>query len=955
MLTILAEKKDQAEKYAESLKGEVSRKNKNIIKVRNSTVLPERPDIEIAYLQGHLYELKSPSEYDAKWKDWNVDNIPIFPESMSMKLKKGFSGRKKDIVESIEDSNHLWLATDSDVEGESLGYIFLRNINLLDRLDGRVWLESLTLDGLAKSFKNIQDPKKTVGKASAGFCRMVGDWLIGMNYSRLATILLRERGFQDMSYFPVGRVQTPTIRLIAQRRKEREEFKPDISYRIKLVDDNGVTFVSDKEHPFESEEDAKAAIQKLSNESLKVDSISKNTKSKSAPSLYKLGDMQSLMNHNYNIPSDVTGDKILEPLYNDYHLTSYPRTDSRLLTLDDFETIKSRLSKYSRFYKQVTNNDIEYLLNNLEPRKHYIDKSGKKIQKAGAHHALTPNLPLREDNAIFLKNENEEPTSPFEDLPGKHKLAYWHILSSVLSMFADDYKYVQTDIEASAMGIKFNASVQEPLSEHSYKDILETKIGLDSNNQLVVKEPAPVVQTYGILKHPYQNGQTIRGSYDLKQDVTKPPKAITESNLVGKVMPQYSLGTQATRGTIVKQLSKLELIKVTKRAKKSNNLIKNEFVPTDKALVLLDLLNQAQLMNFSNIKNWQEEMDDISSNDRSPKGFVKSIRETTNRDINYLKQNINNIDFSVSSDGHQIELAKNKKEIDLDIICPKCRKGNISSLVYDKGGKHHEFYVHKDCKFFIPMEVSKVEIKPEDIDAIFLGKYPETVFTSKNNKPFKARLKYGKKGLEFLMSKHFTEQYDMNCPLCKENNIGLQDFENKQGNLVYCYACNSLECKFKCIKHIAGLDITPEMMTNIINGEIESHEFISKRGKKFNAALMYKSGSVKMVFLKDKVKEYEIVCPVCNKGCLILTKRENKGKTIYEYACSSCKLSVPQKIAGKEFSPEDIVKFLTDKEGKYQFYSSKSHKNFTAKLEFHPRSKQQIKMVFDKKPKNKFK
>ncbi|TPR14973.1 type IA DNA topoisomerase [Apilactobacillus timberlakei] len=952
MLFILAEKKDQAETYAEALKGDVSRKNRNIISVNGSSVLSNHTHIEIGYLQGHLYELKKPEDYDEKFKKWSLDNLPIFPKKMEFNLKKGFSTRRDDIAEAIEQSDDLWLATDSDVEGESLGYIFLQKIGASNKITGRVWIDSLTLDGLAKAFQNVRDPKETIGKAHAGFCRMAGDWLIGMNYSPLSTILLQNKGFQDMKYFPVGRVQTPLVKLIANRRLERANFKPVTTYRLKFTDENGVVSISDKERPFKTKAEAEKAVDILSgNYPPKIVQIEKSEKSRSAPTLYKLGDLQGIMNEKHGVPTDKVEKDIAENLYKDYHLTSYPRTDSSFLTTDDFNEIISRKDKYADFYKRVTGVDISYLLNNLSPRNKYVDKNGKKIKKAGGHHGLAPNIPISKENLVYLKNEGAEPTINFDEIKGVYKIAYFYILSTALAIMADDYKYHNTSIESNAGGMKFTTSINERISTHSFKDILDNEVSLDENDNLVVTPNEAKKEDEDIANVNYEEGNVLQGKFSIKEENTTPPKPITESNIVRTIMPKYSLGTQATRGGIINNIREVGLVELSKKANKKSNLSKNEFIPTDKAIILLEFLSKSKILDFSQVKLWEDKMNLMSSNQGSSKGFIDDIKNITMEDINTLQNGIDNIQFTINPEEHKVELAKDKEIKELDVICPKCKKGNLSLLSYEKYDKHHELYIHDTCKFVLPTRISSVNILPEEISKIIDGTYPRKEFVSKENKKFSARLKYSKNDLYFIMAKEFEETFELTCPKCKKSKIGLEFYKNKKDELKHRYSCTDEECSFSCPKKIAKLDISLSILKDILANEQKEYDFTSKKGNTFKASLIYKAGKVEMVFLQNIVESYNTPCPLCSKGLLLLTSHKYQEKDLYNFACSDCNLSIPQTFVGKTFNVEEIMELIKNKTGKYTFYSQKKHKNFDATLEFHPKAKEKLKFKKEKSKK----
>lgn len=726
MLLMVAEKHDQAIDYANALEGEITQKNKYVYQVRKSKILPQYPEIHIVFLQGHLYQLKEPSEYNPEWGGkWQVNTLPIFPQKMEFKLPKQFKVRRDVIAEEIEKSTEVWLATDSDVEGENLGYIFLMHNRGLEKLNGRVWQNSQTKAGLAKAFTSVKNPKETIGNAHAGYCRMIADWLIGFNYTRLITVLLNQRGYDGL--FSVGRVQTPTLALIAQRRLERVTFKEQVTYRLTITDQYGLTLLAEKVRgSYSSLEEANSANDSLISQQFTIESAEMVQKAHSAPSLYETGIVQGYLVKRCGISSKSALDDVLEVMYNAKNIISYPRTDCNLLTMDDFDELKDRLPEYVACFEEITGQRISHLMTNLAPRKKYVDFSGEKVQKVG-HHALTPDQPISAAYFSSKLNHNEQ-------------VAYMYILRSVLRMFSADYEFKENMVIVEAGSLQYTGKWVQDISSDDWrllKEKTETKTNAEEieSNEINIKN--------------YQIGEKLPiQTLGTKREKTTPPNAITEANLIGTVMPKYHLGTQSSRADVISRLEKIEAIVIAKKADAKNKIVKNEFIPTNKGLVLLQAMESTNLLDLSTVQSWEDKMTRIAQDDEQVNGFLKEIKLAIYDDINKLPAQAMKLSIPAPA---KKERVNNLVKQQIQVTCPKCKTNNLELIEFDKNQEHHQFYGcsnHK-CKTQFSRRLAGVDIMPNDLEAIFSGTFGKHKFLSKRGKEFEADLIYSRGKIKF--------------------------------------------------------------------------------------------------------------------------------------------------------------------------------------------------------------
>lgn len=618
-LFVIAEKKEQASAYAKGLDGTVTKPNNYIWKIENSTVLNDYSEILVGCLQGHVYELDNPEKYDAKWSGkWDYKKLPIIipHEDYSYHIKPNMKSRLLNIKKLLSGCDELWLATDSDTEGELLGYEVLEQLKIKNRLTKRVLPSSLTKEGVKNAFLNyVVDPQTTYGKYLAGKVRSYVDWLIGMNYTELATTLLSEKGFYSKTPYSVGRVQTPVIKLINENRKIRINFKSTSSYRSKLVvEQDGLTFNSDKSTSIPDKVQAQTRLNNI--KELVVDEVTVDEKQKSAPKLFVTGDIQGILAEIYNMEPSAVVDDVLEDMYNTMHITTYPRTSMNLITKDEFDSMKANLENYAYFAKFVLNVDVFDDFVNTDYRKKYVDFNGKKVSKAG-HSGLHLDMPISPD--------------VFDGLSNEQKKAYVDIYTHALGIFMPDFKYKEITIKAHDIDHEENIFIGKIKDSSVFDE--ENK---NSFYKLYKKIPKFKVNN-GFNLSKYKKGSHLVGfKKELQEDKTQIPPAITKASIVRTFMPKYKLGTSATQGQIVKGLEDKGYIKASAKKDAKLNLIKNEYEITEKSQNLLDLMRSSKLLELTNVSHWQDQLDNIIDETQEPSEVLTGIESLIKHDVSYL-------------------------------------------------------------------------------------------------------------------------------------------------------------------------------------------------------------------------------------------------------------------------------------------------------------------------------
>src|SRR5690606_22767736 len=275
--------------------------------------------------------LQSPADYDDKFKRWSLSNLPIVPEKFIYKVSADKKFHYAEVAKLLKDASTIVIATDIDREGEAIARLIINQANASNKVIKRLWINSLEEDEIRKGFNNLKDGKNTYNLFVEAQSRQMADWIIGMNFSPLYTLLLQQKGFEG--FLSVGRVQTPTVYLIYQRQKEIENFKPKPFYEI----EGNFTAANGKyKGKAKIKSDIKEEVQDLlskngiteKNEGI-VKSVAKKEKRTKSPKLHALSTLQATANKNWRYsPAEVL--KLVQGLY-EKKLVSYPRTDTQFI------------------------------------------------------------------------------------------------------------------------------------------------------------------------------------------------------------------------------------------------------------------------------------------------------------------------------------------------------------------------------------------------------------------------------------------------------------------------------------------------------------------------------------------------------------------------------------------------------------------------------------------------
>ncbi|HGA4410085.1 TPA: type IA DNA topoisomerase [Streptococcus agalactiae] len=575
---ILAEKENQAAAYAESL-GPASKKGKVHI-IKHTPYFSD--EVHVIAAEGHLFEYGLPKD------NWDLDKLPLVDVSFKQTLKQDKVSKEifKQIYQEVTAADQVIIGTDSDREGERIAYSILSHIpEGKNKVTKRLWVNSLTTRALQKAFQNLREPIETYNYYLEAEARAQSDWLVGMNLSPLVTLELQKRGRLPKgkgNSLSVGRVQTPGVRLICENDLAIQNFRPETYWKLQLQDKETEISFSNKEKYSDSEL-ILAQARQLKAISI-VSSVEVEEKQRAAPHLFNLSDIQGLAAKQWGFEPTKT-ENLIESLYLKKYL-SYPRTDTRFITEEEFDYLKN----YLKSYQEVINCSFEAV--NLEPRENYVNP--EKVAKT-SHYALIPteNIP----NLVTLKPDE--------------RLIYEAVVRRTLLIFAADCRYSTTTVEVENQELTFKTTGRQMID-----------LGWVSFSQQKLK---------GDIELPdYRVGDQIETKVIIVEGMTKPPKRITESQLISDILPKYGLGTQETRATMLQTIRDRGYITKDKKT--------GQLFPTNKAYLLIHYLYDNEFASPETTGGWELFLSQIGEGEINPREFVDAIKEKLAAQIAVVKE-----------------------------------------------------------------------------------------------------------------------------------------------------------------------------------------------------------------------------------------------------------------------------------------------------------------------------
>lgn len=549
----------------------------------------------ITWALGHLVGIKYPEEHNPRFKQWKVEDLPFhFDLQDSLKILPNTKSQFQVIKQLIKRTDVDLIINAGDAGRE--GYLIQEWIY---RLAGNqkpkkvLWASSLTDEALKKAFANLKDPKDFRLLLEEAEARAMGDYSMGINYTRALTVTIGKQK-TVLSY---GRCQTPLLHLIVQRDKEIENFISQPYFNIDLHYSKGFKgrlLVEGKIADIFDSEEAEYLVKKLREDlaPATVTNYSKIDKQRKAPVLYNLAELQKSMGSRYGYSPEETL-AIAQSLYEKYKVLSYPRTDSRALSMDLYreigEHIKScRWGKYEQYVDRID-------ISTIQPDKAYFDDV-----KVTDHHALIPTIHSNMQQAFTEMIESER--NVFEA-----------IIRSFLAIFYPPYEYQVTEIITEKAGHNFR-SQGTVIKSLGYKEVFNWEEKDDDEN----REIFPVLD---------KGNKLDIDAVKIIDKKTKPPARYTVSSIIA-LMEKNHIGTSATRAEIVKKL-------MDKRSS-FVKLVKGNYYSTQLGRDYIAVLPE-ELKDIELTAKFESRLKEISAGKITKEAFLKQLRDEELEMIKYLR------------------------------------------------------------------------------------------------------------------------------------------------------------------------------------------------------------------------------------------------------------------------------------------------------------------------------
>ena len=551
---------------------------------------------------GHLVELADPEGYDKRYKEWKMEDLPIMPEKMEIQVIRQTGGQYQAVKQQIhrQDVKDIVIATDAGREGELVARWILKKAGNRKPCR-RLWISSVTDKAIREGFSHLRDAKEYDNLYHAAVCRAEADWLVGINATRALTCKYNAQ-------LSCGRVQTPTLAMIAAREEEIRGFVPESYYGI-TARTGQITFTwkdkkSGSTRSFQKER-MEELLKRMKNSPLTVTKVDKREKKTYAPLLYDLTELQRDANKKFGYSAKETLN-IMQRLYENHKVLTYPRTDSRYLTTDVVGTIGERLDACG-----------------VGPYRKLAAKAKQQKLEAGKL-SFVNNARVSDHHAII-------PTEQFVDLThmsGEERKIYDLVVRRFLAVLYPPCIYEETMVTGDCAGEEL-AARGDVIKQMGWREVYEDQEDEEEEGQELGRQVLPGLKAGEVLPS---------AVFSLKEGKTSPPGRFTEATLLSamenpvkyltsgtKEMAKTlgetgGLGTVATRADIIEKLFGSFLLE-----KKGQ-----EIHLTSKARQLLKLVPE-DLRKPELTADWEMKLSRIARGQLDDRKFMEQIRDYTNR------------------------------------------------------------------------------------------------------------------------------------------------------------------------------------------------------------------------------------------------------------------------------------------------------------------------------------
>ena len=571
---------------------------------------------QVTWTFGHLCELKDPEQYTPYWKTWSLSALPMIPERFGIRLKEGVEEQFGVIRELFGKAERIINCGDAGQEGELIQRWVMQKASAQCPVE-RLWISSMTEEAIREGFAQLRPQEEYRGLYEAGLCRAIGDWLLGMNATRLYTLKFGDRSRRGTQPLSIGRVQTPTLALIVHRQQEIERFVPEPYWVLSTVY-RDTTFTARLDTGEEEEEaktaerernenkgttkrgftdraEAEAALRAIENTPFTVTAVTKKKGSEAPPRLFDLTALQVECNRKFGYGADLTLE-IVQQLY-EAKYTTYPRVDTTFLPDDMYGKSKGILNGLSGLYGDL-----------LTPLRGEKLRKSKKVfdsSKVTDHHAIIPT------------------GVPPRALTDVQRRVYDLIARRFIAVFYPDCRFATTTVDGEAADVPFRATGKVILDE-GWRAVFRRDPAKDENSPQRADEERTLPD--------FTKGESGPHTPTLTAKETTPPKPFTEATLLRAMetagrtvdneelrdaLKENGIGRPSTRAAIIQTLFRRGYIR-----RRNKSL---EATPT--GVELIGVIKEELLKSAELTGQWENKLRRIEHHDYSAQQFIAELKQ----------------------------------------------------------------------------------------------------------------------------------------------------------------------------------------------------------------------------------------------------------------------------------------------------------------------------------------
>lgn len=561
---------------------------------------------QVTWTFGHLCTLKEPHDYDPRWRIWALSTLPMMPPRFGIKLieNETYKAQFQVIEQLMQNADMIVNCGDAGQEGELIQRWVMQKARAKCPVK-RLWISSLTEEAIREGFNHLEDSSKFQHLYEAGLCRAIGDWLLGMNATRLYSLKYGGGYSRDRKVLSIGRVQTPTLALIVNRQNEIDNFKPEPYWELKTLYRD--TLFSSTKGKFKLKEDGEKLLEMVKGSDFVIIDIAEKKGKEFAPRLFDLTSLQVECNKRFGFSADETL-KLIQSLY-EKKVTTYPRVDTTFLSDDIYPKVPKTLEGLVA-YKEFT-----------DPLR------GKKLPKSKR---VFDNSKVTDHHAII-------PTGvPATNLSQQEMMVYDLVARRFIAEFYPDCEISTTTVLGKVADIEFKASGKQILKPgwRTVEQRPQPGNGAQPQSAQTDGQPQDDNASDGAelkIMPNFVEGESGPHTPSLKETWTTPPKPYTEATLLrametaGKfvdneelrdALKENGIGRPSTRAAIIETLFKRGYIR---RERKS-------LFPTDTGRELISTIHEDLLKSAELTGIWERKLRQIERGDYSAQAFIDELK-----------------------------------------------------------------------------------------------------------------------------------------------------------------------------------------------------------------------------------------------------------------------------------------------------------------------------------------